>query len=126
VFRLLTAPDVEASAALSSTWREQIAGLPAPRQASAELLLLGDGGLYLEREVAPRAELFACIESAVQGVARDVEPLVARWCGRSRRRWRCGDVDAGSGPPRCPNPGEPMVRWKCQTTSAVPFSSGSS
>jgi hypothetical protein len=79
VFRLLTADDLDAgvgtSAALRAAWGEQIASLPAPRAANAERLLFGDGGVYLEQELALRAEMFASIESAVQGIVRDVELL---------------------------------------------------
>jgi hypothetical protein len=77
VFRMLSADDPDsggrASAALTANWRDQIAGLA--RTQTAERLLFGDGGVYLEQELALRAEMFSSIESAVQGVARDVELL---------------------------------------------------
>jgi hypothetical protein len=80
VFRMLTSAAVPAGAtprdALLAAWQGQLdRGVASPRQESARQLLLGDGGEYDDQLLAVRAEMFESLESAVQGIARDLELL---------------------------------------------------
>jgi hypothetical protein len=81
VFRMLTFPAVAGSRSprdqLLETWHhkleEQLSD-PAER-AAAERLLLGEGGTYDDDLLTLRAEMFEGLESAVNGMTRDLELL---------------------------------------------------
>jgi hypothetical protein len=80
VFRMLTFPPVAGGHSprdqLIGSWQQQLGGaLPVSSLAAAEQLLLGDGGIYDDQLFTLRAEMFEGLESAVQGMARDLELL---------------------------------------------------
>jgi hypothetical protein len=79
VFRMLTAAPTDGQAprgALLVAWRRRLErALPPSRRELALQLLISDGGTYDESMLALRAELFQAVESAVQGIARDLELL---------------------------------------------------
>ena len=81
VFRMLTFSPVPGSRSprdeLLETWRHKLDEQwtdPAER-AAAERLLLGEGGVYDDDLLTLRAEMFEGLESAVNGMTRDLELL---------------------------------------------------
>jgi hypothetical protein len=80
VFRMLTYPDEvdhrTPREELLSAWQAQLdRTVPPSRRAAARQMLLGEGGEYDDDLLALRAEMFESLESAVQGLARDLELL---------------------------------------------------
>ena len=81
VFRMLTFPAAAGGRSprdqLLETWHEKLEEQvsDAAERAEAERLLLGDGGVYDDDLLTLRAEMFEGLESAVNGMTRDLELL---------------------------------------------------
>ncbi len=81
VFRMLTFPGAGGGRSprdqLLETWRRKLdEELPeAAERGAAERLLLGEGGVYDDELLTLRAEMFEGLESAVNGITRDLELL---------------------------------------------------
>jgi hypothetical protein len=81
VFRMLTSPDDSDGGRtprdeLLAAWQLQLDhAVAASEQGGTRRLLLGQGGHYDDQVLALRAEMFESLESAVQGIARDLELL---------------------------------------------------
>ena len=81
VFRMLTFAGAAGARSprdeLLETWRHKLDddASEAAERASAERLLQGDGGIYDDDLLTLRAEMFEGIESAVNGMTRDLELL---------------------------------------------------
>ncbi len=81
VFRMLTLPAAGGSRSprdqLLETWNRKLDEelSDAAERAAAERLLLGDGGVYDDDLLTLRAEMFEGLESAVNGMTRDLELL---------------------------------------------------
>jgi hypothetical protein len=83
VFHMLTYPDASDGRSprddLLAAWRLQLEqSTPAAEQGAARERLLSEGGTYDESLLTLRAEMFESLESAIQGLARDLE-LLNRW-----------------------------------------------
>jgi len=80
VFHMLTYPDDTEGQSprdrLLAAWKAQLdKSVPEPKRATAQERLLSDGGVYDEALLTLRAEMFESLESAIQGLARDLELL---------------------------------------------------
>ena len=80
VFRMLTLPPVTGGRTprdqLLAAWQQQLSdALPGTAAGAAAQVLLGEGGTYDDQLFTLRAEMFESLESAVQGMARDLELL---------------------------------------------------